>query len=250
MEFALVNGSRARALPGWRGCCPHCGDEVIAKCGSTKTWHWAHRQRDCDSWSEGESEWHRSWKALFPEAWQEVTIGEHRADVLTPFGVIELQNSPISAETIQEREAFYGRMIWVVNAERWDLELHHEWRLRRLRPSRPSDTSSGLYHLLMGEDPEMDEDYRRYIRELENYDRKVAEVFAAHKADRNQELRWRWPSKSWLAARKRIYLDCGDGELLEVRKLYGEGRYVTVTRHDFYEFVDAIRYSDSAKNPT
>lgn len=228
MEFALVNGSRSRALPGWRGSCPHCGDEVIAKCGSTKIWHWAHRQRDCDNWSEGESEWHRSWKKLFPENWQEVTIGEHRADVLTPFGVIELQNSPISAETIREREAFYGRMIWVVNAERWDLELHHEWRIRKL--SRPDPI---LYPHLWG-----------------HYKHEQARVVSEHECDRNQALRWRWPSKSWLAARKQIYLDCGDGELLQVRKLYAEGRYLTVTRHDFYEFVDAIRYSDSTKNPT
>lgn len=201
---------------------------MIAKCGSTKVWHWAHRQRDCDRWSEGESEWHRSWKALFPEAWQEVVIGEHRADLLTPFGVIELQNSPISAETIREREAFYGRMIWIVNAECWDLELHHQWRLRKI--SRPDP----ILHPVM----------------WAQYTQKMAKVINAHESDRNQELRWRWPSKSWLAARKQIYLDCGDGDLLQVRKLYAEARYVTVTRHDFYEFVDAIRYVNNPQNPT
>lgn len=230
MELALVNGARRRPSPGWRGRCPQCGAEVLAKCGEQKTWHWAHKSADCDPWSEGESAWHQGWKSYFPEDWREVTMGDHRADVLTPLGVIELQNSPITPATIREREAFYGRMIWIVNAERWDLELHHGWRLRRLhRPELQYDEITGAMF------------YEEFKEALQSYEQSQDELIAAHKSDVNQELRWRWPSKSWLAARKTIYLDPGDGELLQVRKFYAEGRYLTVTRVDAIEFIDAIR---------
>lgn len=220
MEFAFVNGARRRPSPGWRGCCPQCGADVLAKCGEQKAWHWAHKSADCDSWSEGESAWHQGWKNYFPEDWREVTIGDHRADVLTPLGVIELQNSPITPAMIREREAFYGRMIWIVNAERWDLELHHGWRLKRIQ-------APDLFNLTTSD--------------LARYRKEQSRVISAHEAGSHQELRWRWPSKSWLAARKTIYLDRGDGDLLRVRKLYAEGRYLTVTRVDAIEFIDAIR---------
>lgn len=46
-------------------------------------------------------------------------MGPHRADILTSSGmVIELQNSPISPDEIEERERFYRRMVWLVNAQR------------------------------------------------------------------------------------------------------------------------------------
>ena len=31
--------------------------------------------------------------------------------------IIEFQNSPISSSMIQQRESFYGEMVWVINAE-------------------------------------------------------------------------------------------------------------------------------------
>lgn len=225
MELALVNGARRRPSPGWRGCCPQCGAEVLAKCGEQKAWHWAHKSVDCDPWSEGESAWHQGWKSYFPEQWREVTMNDHRADLLTPLGVIELQNSPITPATIREREAFYGRMIWIVNAEQWDLELHHGWRLKTIR-------ATDLLSLT-------ESDLARHRQEQ-------AQVMAAHETDARQELRWRWPSKSWLAARKTIYLDRRDGDLLRVRKFYAEGRYLTVTRVDAIEFIDAIRANSRA----
>jgi hypothetical protein len=58
----------------------------------------------------------------FDPDWHEVVIekdGElHRADIKTNNNlVLELQNSSISSETIQAREAFYINMVWLVNAE-------------------------------------------------------------------------------------------------------------------------------------
>jgi|SRR5690554_109481 len=78
---------------------------------------------ECDNWSEGETEWHREWKNNFDIDQQEVVkfdseSGEkHIADVYIDSNdlVIEFQHSPIQIEEIRAREAFYRRMIWVVD---------------------------------------------------------------------------------------------------------------------------------------
>ena len=98
---------------------------MIAKCGQFKVWHWSHERRDeCDTWSEPETEWHRSWKDEFPTEWQEVihvdpVSGEkHIADVKTPSGlVVEFQHSYLPREEIRSRQAFYRRMIWIIDAQ-------------------------------------------------------------------------------------------------------------------------------------
>ncbi|HEY9826367.1 MAG TPA: competence protein CoiA family protein [Stenomitos sp.] len=119
MQYALnENQGRITPIPGATATCTCCKSPVLAKCGTINVWHWAHENReDCDTWYEPETLWHRNWKEFFPKENQEVVIGNHRADIRTQYGVIELQNSSISAEEIMERERFYGNMIWVVNAE-------------------------------------------------------------------------------------------------------------------------------------
>ena len=74
----------------------------------------------------GESPWHREWKKSFPESYREISfsnqsLGElHRADIYTPCGTtIEFQNSPISLEELQSREAFYPKLIWVLNGKKF-----------------------------------------------------------------------------------------------------------------------------------
>ena len=126
LQFALVDGSRANPLPRLQGTCCYCGEEMVAKCGQTKIWNWAHKGRSrCDPWGAPEGEWHSSWKNLFPDEWQEVVhidakTGErHIADVKTPKGlVIEMQHSPIKSEELQSHEAFYENMIWMVDRDR------------------------------------------------------------------------------------------------------------------------------------
>ncbi|MBH5371011.1 competence protein CoiA family protein [Bradyrhizobium glycinis] len=62
-EIRSGYGQRFEAYSAGRGTCPVCTGEVIAKCGSYRVSHWAHRGiRDCDSWAERETEWHRAWK--------------------------------------------------------------------------------------------------------------------------------------------------------------------------------------------
>jgi competence protein CoiA len=111
-------GIRILPKPQSKAFCPLCNGDVISKCGAIVTWHWAHTAlSDCDAWYEPESEWHKQWKYKYPEECQEVTIGRHRADIVTENReVIELQNSSISPDDIAEREKFYGNMVWIFNA--------------------------------------------------------------------------------------------------------------------------------------
>jgi hypothetical protein len=113
MKFAVVEGKRREAEPGLSGKCQGCGNAMIAKCGQHRVRHWAHRgTRNCNSWWEPETEWHRAWKNHFPEDWQEVDHqsegGEkHRADVKTESGVVlEFQHSLLRQDEREARETF------------------------------------------------------------------------------------------------------------------------------------------------
>jgi competence protein CoiA len=125
MRFALVNGQLQEAQPDLSGECRSCGEPTVAKCGEMRVWHWAHKgRRHCDPWWESETEWHRIWKDQFPAEWQEVIhpVGDgerHIADVKTSQGwVIEFQHSYIKPEERRSREAFYPKLIWVVDGTR------------------------------------------------------------------------------------------------------------------------------------
>lgn len=125
MKFALVDGVRRLPEPKLFGNCPIFGHPMVAKCGQIRVHHWAHQGNpSCDPWWENESEWHRAWKGYFPEEWQEVIHeaeeGEkHIADVKTAREwVIEFQRSPINPEERRSREAFYKKLIWVVDGTR------------------------------------------------------------------------------------------------------------------------------------
>jgi len=98
---------------------------MVAKCGRVRIRHWAHQGTLlCDPWWENETEWHRNWKGQFPVNWQEVVClaenGEkHVADVRTDHGwVIEFQHSHIRFEERESRDAFYRKLVWVVDATR------------------------------------------------------------------------------------------------------------------------------------
>jgi hypothetical protein len=119
MIYAHFNGVPMPAFPDAAATCPICRQSVRAKCGQIITWHWAHISTvDCDTWAEADSEWHRSWQNLVPVERREVTIGNHRADILTADGgVVEVQHSTLSPDEIREREDFYGlRMCWIFDA--------------------------------------------------------------------------------------------------------------------------------------
>ena len=130
MKYALHNNNRIDPSPKAKATCPCCGSHVVAKCGTKKVWHWAHKSKQmCDHWWENETQWHRDWKNCFPEEWQEVVHfaedGEkHIADVKTPSGfVVEFQHSAISQEERISRENFYNDMCWVIDGTRLKSDL-------------------------------------------------------------------------------------------------------------------------------
>lgn len=125
MKYAVVDGKKTEAARGVVGTCPSCGADLFAKCGEVRVKHWAHKgNRMCDPWWENETEWHRDWKGRFPVDWQEVVHfdekGEkHIADVKTSEDwVLEFQHSFLKPEERRAREAFYGKLIWIVDGLR------------------------------------------------------------------------------------------------------------------------------------
>ncbi len=144
MKYALINDKKTEATKGAKGLCPMCDSELIAKCGEVKINHWAHKSsRNCDPWWENETDWHRSWKGQFPVDWQEVVqrdkrSGEkHIADVKTPGGwVLEFQHSYLNPEERRARNAFYSKLVWVVDGLRRKTDLLQFQRLRGKPPIR------------------------------------------------------------------------------------------------------------------
>lgn len=216
MEWALINGERVKAeKSGQIGICPGCDGEVRAKCGEIVSWHWAHINADCDPWSEPETEWHKQWKNHFPPEWQEVVLDLHRADVKTPKGVIEFQNSPINPAEIKERESFYGKMIWIVNALNFKLDRYDYWNHKRFLSLNSQPIAANLFDSLVGkENPKQQEDWKHFQKRLRKY---LDEEHAKAPC-----YRWLWPRKTWLHANKTIILDRGEGQLLRIKKIYGQ----------------------------
>jgi hypothetical protein len=125
MRFALIDGKKTEATKGAKGLCPSCSSELVAKCGEVRINHWAHKgNRACDPWWENETEWHRSWKEQFPIDWQEVIHSDengekHIADVKTENDwVLEFQHSYLNPEERRVRDAFYRKLVWVVDGLR------------------------------------------------------------------------------------------------------------------------------------
>jgi len=138
MKFALVNGQREEAQPHLSGRCPACESSLVARCGEVRVRHWAHKGRFlCERWWEPETEWHRAWKDHFPVDWQEIVHRaandqRHIADVKTDDGwVIEFQHSYLKPDERRSREAFYPKLVWVVDGTRRKrdrTQLGNAWR--------------------------------------------------------------------------------------------------------------------------
>jgi competence protein CoiA len=168
------------------GYCPGCDDMLVAKLGGIVEHHWAHpKGADCDAWYEGMTAWHRGWQDEFPEACREVRIPPHRADVMTPDGlVIEIQHSIIGPDEIEAREAFYVQhasrgMKWVFDAT--EASEKDRLRVRQHGPTGGRET----YH----------------------------------------SFRWCHARKSIATCKQPVVLDIGDGRLLEVRKIHNDSRF-------------------------
>lgn len=142
--YAIVDGVRTHISSAARmqhGICPVCGAELVARKGKFRAAHWWHvNGKRCDSWYQPKGPWHRYWQNMFPEDWQEVVMEKmedgqlvrHIADIKTKGGiVVEVQYSPIAIESIEEREHFYEKMLWIVNMRRVESDLWLETYIKR-----------------------------------------------------------------------------------------------------------------------
>jgi competence protein CoiA len=242
MEIALVQGVRAFPSPGAQGQCQMCGAAMTAKCGEQVIWHWAHKvRRVCDPWWENEGEWHRAWKTHFPEAWHEIvqhdSAGEkHVADVKLSGGlVVELQHSAMPLDEMRSREAFYGNMVWIVDADPFKKNLHifhplpdptepfvadlsfvtpvPEWR------GHQSGGGSGFDSLMFFRRSERVEGTKM---QLLHTGREIAEHFPVTYQGHHLYL-WMKPREVWYQTTKPTYLDLGD-DLVALLAPYGPWR--------------------------
>lgn len=222
MQFALVNDQRQQPQPRLRGECQVCGQEAISKCGSQKIWHWAHHgRRHCDPWWENETDWHRAWKARFPEAMREVvqfdeaTGEKHVADVKTSRGlVIELQHSAMSAEELQSRERFYGNMIWIVDGRSFASRFE-------VRDGQLPHPKSALLQDVEFFHPHASVFWRRSeaiegssMAEMHRSAEIANEIMADYRG--HHFFHWKRPHQVWMEATAPVFIDFGTEELVRL----------------------------------
>ena len=266
MQYAQVNNERREAFPGGRGVCSNCGAPTIAKCGPRILHHWAHAgRRSCDPWCENETEWHRSWKNLFPENCCEISHtapdGEiHRADIKTPTGIIiEVQHSAMTDSERLSRETFYGNLVWVIDGRgfRDNFDIYHPlpdpasdfahdivWA-KASRPMRGA--MNGLFFRLS----EARRDYPE--RDITKATLRFGQCHSIHeiKTEIEQTYRghhqydWVRPRMTWLDATCPVYIDFGEDNLVKL-DIYDESnlrciRYVAKRKflHDVMAETDA-----------
>lgn len=245
MQYSLVKNFRAPPAPKLKGSCPACGAPTTSKCGPQVIWHWAHAGRlHCDPWWENETPWHRAWKDCFAEDQREVvrfddTGEKHIADVLTRNGmVIEFQNSPMSLNELVSREAFYRKMLWIVNAQAFAKQFFimspvpdPRSRLGQdivLFPQSPKPSArvkpgalSGLMFWLRSEN--VGHTGMVLIPETRKFYEEILSSYSGHHL-----FHWIRPREVWFHATAPVFLDFGDDALwwLQARSNGSEARTV------------------------
>ena len=238
MEFALVNGTRAKPFTGGRGACPQCGSVMVSKCGTRVIHHWAHHGRlDCDPWWENETEWHRTWKGQFPTDCREVShtspTGEiHRADIKTPTGiVVEIQNSPMSDQERISREDFYGNLIWVLNGKAFQksFDVYHQlpdpesaWGrdlIWEKAARQQHGANRGIFYSLTEAQKRHPEVTKATcgplgtMNFLQDFKPEIARTYRGH-----HQYDWVRPRRTWLDAACPVYIDFGEEHLLRLEQ--------------------------------
>jgi competence protein CoiA len=212
--YALDKGNnKITALPQLQAECPNCRKKVISKCGEINIWHWAHESlEECDTFSEGETQWHLKWKQLMKKDFTEVVIQNHRADILINNCIFELQNSPINPEQIREREEFYKNMIWIFNG--LDFINNFTYRPKWSNLSKWDNPQPG----------------------------KKPDYYS---------FRWKHPRKSLTFIHKRLFIDFGE-IIFEIKKFSlrptGVGYGQRLTREEFIKRYFPVYYLQEVKN--
>ena len=258
MKYALVNGVKQEPAPKLKGICCNCGAITQSKCGTRKVWHWAHiTLQHCDSWWESETEWHRLWKGYFPYQNQEVihfddTTGEkHIADIKTDNGmVIEIQNSPMNEMEMFSREHFYGKLMWIINGEKFknnfailgklpdpksklaqgiyfggstSNSLFGKQRKAKTNDERAKPLDDRVSFFLKSDNPDYEAQYEELLKSknglgvmvelpsLEDKDRILKEIQICYVG--HHVFLWKNPRNVWFQSEKPVFIDFGGNEL-------------------------------------
>jgi len=245
MKYSFVDNERMEAFKGGKGICILCKKETIAKCGTRIVHHWAHKTIfECDSWWENETEWHREWKSKFPKEWQEVvhfdeeTGEKHIADIKTDKGlVIELQNSPISIEELNSREAFYKKLIWIVNGQAFIKNFYILHKLPNPKADfvqdiafmdRKKDHLGKLFYRYSENDENATMVELHSIKEIQN---EINANFIGHHL-----YDWVRPRSVWQESGCRVFIDFGNEYLWELQE-YDKRGLKCVKRYDKEYFI-------------
>lgn len=187
-----------------------------------------------------ESVWHRNWKKAFPESYREksffceVTGELHRADVSTPCGTaIEFQNSPITVKEMQSREAFYPKLIWILNGKKFK-----GFRLLKNLP-HPDDPKLANYEFC-------NSDHLAMVRKSEVLNNFIKpkvlnflhpELKGINITSNFYHFCWKQPHLVWFEAKAPIIVDLGGHFLYRMRirkQLSGDYPYLEmITRKSF-----------------
>lgn len=165
MQYAMTS-SFEKILPskGLTAVCPQCENEVIAKCGNINVWHWAHKTLlNCKYFERNETEWHRNWKARFPEQCREVRFPAydsegnktaHIADVYSYESetAIEFQHSRITPNECMQRNEFYtgisecSRLSWIIDISDANYTFEKDVYIKRKNEKYDSAKEDLLFH--------------------------------------------------------------------------------------------------------
>lgn len=129
--FDQVDGHQVAAQKGLKNVlCGCCKEQVLAKCGEIKIWHFAHEKKSqCEvALYGGMTKWHLEWQERFPEKCREITreyFGiRHRADVICNNTVFECQKKMMPLEVMLERENFWRKagytFYWIFESQKVD----------------------------------------------------------------------------------------------------------------------------------
>lgn len=262
MQIALVNEKRTLAFVKGIGICPICHSEVIAKCGSKKIFHWAHKSlNDCDPWWENETEWHRNWKNQFPEECREISYKDsitnevHRADIQTATGiVIEIQHSPMTDKERISREEFYKNMIWVLDGSRFK----KNFKTCHMLPDPKSELSKKIRWFKAGNNLLGANNgifyYQNYVESLE-FDSDLVQVHSidiiqseiAKTYNGYHQYYWKSPHSTWMNSTFPIYIDFGDDYLVQLVK-YGDYELLAIKLVAKQKFLHDVMHEYQAIN--
>lgn len=212
MLFALVKNTLSPPSKGLNGKCPLCSESVISRCGEVNLHHWSHKKgTECDGWTEQETFWHKSWKECFPQRNREVIFEKqnkkHFADIYTDDGIIiELQNSSISLETINQREIFYGeKMLWIINGSKY------RYRISIFR-------TSAINTIINNKNIPNTSLHRYYSNYVNLADQNINEFIST---GNEFQFHWEYPIRSWRNTQRPVFLDIGEDYILWIKKGIG-----------------------------